>query len=127
MRNKYHNRQVYLSNGERVDSVRELNRYNQLLILEKAGKITNLRRQVKYTLIPAQYQEYARYSAKTGRTLKNGRKLLERECAYIADFVYFDCALGKEVVEDTKGVRTPDYIIKRKLMLWVHGIHVCEV
>lgn len=127
MRNKYHNRQVYLPNGERVDSVRELTRYNQLLILEKAGKITNLRRQVKYILVPAQYQEYARYSAKTGKALKSGRKLLERECAYIADFVYFDCALGKEVVEDTKGVRTPDYIIKRKLMLWVHGIRVCEV
>ncbi len=127
MRNKYHNRQVYLPNGERVDSIRELTRYNQLLMLEKAGKITNLRRQVKYILVPAQYQEYARHSEKTGKALKNGRKLLERECAYIADFVYFDCALGKEVVEDTKGVRTPDYIIKRKLMLWVHGIQVCEV
>lgn len=127
MRNKYHNQRVYLPNGERVDSVRELTRYNQLLILEKAGKITNLRRQVKYILVPAQYQEYARYSEKTGKPLKSGSKLLERECAYIADFVYYDCSLGKEVVEDTKGVRTPDYIIKRKLMLWVHGISICEV
>ena len=124
---KYHNRQVTLPNGEKVDSLRELTRYNQLLILERSGRITNLRRQVKYTLVPAQYQEYSRYSAKTGKMLKNGRKLLERECAYIADFVYFDCALGREVVEDTKGVRTPEYIIKRKLMLWVHGIQIQEV
>ena len=124
---KYHNRQVTLPNGEKIDSLRELTRYNQLLILERSGRITNLRRQVKFLLIPAQYQEYPRQSAKTGKALKAGRKLLEREIAYIADFVYFDCALGREAVEDAKGVRTPEYIIKRKLMLWVHGIQVQEV
>ena len=92
---KYHNRQVTLPNGEKVDSLRELTRYNQLLILERSGRITNLRRQVKYTLVPAQYQEYSRHSAKTGKMLKNGRKLLERECAYIADFVYFIVLSGE--------------------------------
>ena len=49
-------------------------------------------------------------------------KLLERECSYIADFVYIKN--GKIVVEDTKGVRTKEYIIKRKLMLYVHNIRV---
>lgn len=44
---------------------------------------------------------------------------------YIADFVYHED--GMQVVEDTKGVRTADYIIKRKLMLWVHGIRIKEV
>ena len=56
--------------------------------------------------------------------MKKG-KLLERECAYIADFVYTEN--GKIVVEDTKGLRTKDYIIKRKLMLYVHNIRVREV
>ena len=126
-RTKYHNRAVTLQSGEKIDSIRELNRYRQLQLLEQAGRISNLRRQVKFVLIPAQYQEYERHSPKTGKPLKNGRKLIERECAYLADFVYYDCALGCAVVEDTKGVRTPDYIIKRKLMLLVHGIRVQEV
>lgn len=126
-KSKYHNRQVTLLNGEKIDSLRELTRYNQLLVLERAGRITDLRRQVKYVLIPAQYQVSPRVSARTGRALKDSRKLLERECAYIADFVYFDCALGREVVEDAKGVRTPDYVIKRKLMLKEHGIRIQEV
>ena len=54
-------------------------------------------------------------------------KLLERECSYVADHVYFDLALGKVVVEDVKGVRTEAYKIKKKLMLWVHGIVISEV
>lgn len=52
-------------------------------------------------------------------------KLLERKCSYIADFVYWD---GFEmVVEDTKGMRTKEYIIKRKLMLYKYGIRIKEV
>lgn len=45
---------------------------------------------------------------------------------YIADFVYTDAATGKLVVEDAKGMRTRDYIIKRKLMLYIHGIKIRE-
>ena len=52
-------------------------------------------------------------------------KVLERATYYVADFVYEEN--GKKVVEDTKGVKTKDYILKRKLMLWVHGIRVREV
>lgn len=52
-------------------------------------------------------------------------KSIERECAYIADFVYAEN--GKIVVEDTKGVRTPEYIVKRKLMLYLYGIKIKEV
>jgi hypothetical protein len=88
----------------------------ELNILVNAGMITNLRRQVKYVLIPAQYEEV--------KGKKKG-KLVERECAYKADFVYEQN--GETIVEDTKGFRTKDYIIKRKLMLFVYGIRVMEV
>lgn len=93
------------------DSKKEAKRYQELILLEKAGYISNLERQVKFVLIPAQ---------------RINGKVAERECSYIADFVYLDEG-GKKVVEDTKGVKTKDYIIKRKLMLWVHGIRIKEV
>lgn len=95
-----------------------------MLLLEKAGAITDLQRQVKFVLIPAQYETFERYGKK-GQRLKDGQRCIEKECAYVADFVYTEN--GKKVVEDTKGFRTKDYIIKRKLMLWVHGIRIKEV
>lgn len=82
------------------------------------------RRQVKYVLIPAQY-EHPESTTKKGR----GR-CVERECAYIADFVYKTILPDGDtltIVEDTKGFRTKDYIIKRKLMLSVYGIRIREI
>jgi len=108
---KYHNRKTRY-NGEKFDSKKEANRYAELLLLERAGKIEDLRRQVKFELIPVQRV--------------NG-KIAERAAAYIADFVYVDNETGKTVVEDTKGVRTRDYILKRKLMLYKYGIGIREV
>lgn len=108
------------------DSKKEYRRYMELSLLERAGAITNLRRQVKYVLLPAQREstgEFYKKGVKKGH-LKPG-KLLERECSYVADFDYMRD--GVHVVEDTKGVRTKDYIIKRKLMLYVHGIAVKEI
>lgn len=122
---KYHSRKITVD-SETFDSKKEYRRFCELSLLERAGEITNLQRQVKFVLIPAQYEEYERYSTKTGKRLKNGRRVVERECSYIADFVYKNYA-GETVVEDTKGFRTTDYIIKRKLMLWVHGIRIREV
>ena len=110
--NKYHNRKVITSDGIEHASQKDANRWCELKLLERAGKIFDLDRQVKFTLIPAQREE---------------GKLIERECAYIADFVYIDAESGKLIVEDTKGVRTKDYIIKRKLMLWKEGIRIKEV
>lgn len=109
--NKYHARKVTLC-GETFDSQRECNRYCELAMLQKAGEISGLRRQVKYELIPAQ---------------KIGGKTVERATTYIADFVYDED--GRTVVEDVKSppTRTPEYKIKRKLMLWRHGIRVREV
>ena len=125
--NKYHNKKITVD-GETFDSKREYNRYRELVLLERAGEISNLRRQVKFVLIPAQYEKTPeRYtSGKHKGELKPG-KLLERECAYLADFVYIDNANNKKVVEDVKGVRTKEYIIKRKLMLCRFGIRIKEI
>ena len=118
--NKYGSKKVEV-NGIVFDSKKEAKRYSELLLLEKAGAIRNLQRQVKFVLIPAQ-REQDIIGKRGGR--KPG-KLIEKECAYIADFVYQEA--GKTVVEDTKGFRTKDYIIKRKLMLHEHGIRIREI
>ena len=111
--------------GYVFDSKKEYRRWQELRLMEKAGQIQNLQRQVKYILIPAQYERYERYSQKTGKRLQDGVRCIEREVGYISDFVYEKA--GKTVVEDTKGFRTADYKIKRKLMLHVHGIKIQEV
>ena len=122
MRNKYYSKKVEV-NGIVFDSKKEAKRYNELLLLEKAGVIHDLQRQVKFVLIPAQRE--ADTVGKRGGIYKG--KTIEKECAYIADFVYRYTTSNVKVVEDTKGFRTKDYIIKRKLMLWVHGIRISEV
>lgn len=99
-----------VQDGQVFDSGQESRRYTELKLLEKAGEITNLRTQVKYKLIPKQDKPGGGY---------------ERPVTYTADFVYFKN--GHEVVEDSKGHRTQQYVIRRKLMLWVHGIQVQEV
>ena len=124
--NKYHNRKVITSDGIEHDSQKEARRWSELLLLQRAGKIKDLQRQVEYELIPNQYETYERYGNK-GQRLKDGVKLVERRCCYIADFVYTDLSTGKTIVEDTKGLKTKDYIIKRKLMLYIHHIRVMEV
>ena len=106
---KYKNRKLTIA-GEVFDSQKEYSRYRELALLQKAGQISDLKRQVKYELIPSQ---------------RIGGKVVEKSCAYIADFVYREN--GETVVEDTKGFRTKDYIIKRKLMLYVYGIRIREV
>ena len=123
---KYHNIKTKTFDGIEFDSRKEARRWNELKLLERAKEISNLQRQVKYVLIPAQYETIERYSKK-GDRLKDGTKLIEREVAYIADFVYTDMKTGKTVVEDTKGVKTKDYIIKRKLMLYLHQIRIKEI
>jgi hypothetical protein len=120
---KYHSKKVEI-NGMVFDSKKEAKRFSELSLMEKSGAITDLQTQVKFVLIPAQYKFIERYGKK-GQRLKDGKKCLEKECAYIADFCYFQN--GVKVVEDTKGFKTKDYIIKRKLMLHVHGIKIQEI
>lgn len=121
---KYHSRKI-TADGETFDSQKEYRRWQALRLLERAGQIQGLRRQVRFELIPPQYETTERYSQKTGKRLKDEKKLVERGVHYIADFVY-SRPDGAMVVEDTKGVQTPEYIIKRKLMLKVHGIKILE-
>lgn len=106
---KYGNRKVE-RDGIVFDSVKECQRYCELKLMQRAGVISDLQLQVPYELIPTQ---------------RIDGKLAEKALNYVADFVYKQN--GQTVVEDTKGMRTKDYIIKRKLMLWVHGIRIREV
>jgi len=113
--------------GHTFDSKKESNRYLELKLLERGKVISDLRTQVKFELIPAQYAPDEVKMLKSGKEKIVKGKCLERECSYIADFVYTDLRTGKTFVEDSKGMRTPEYVIKRKLMLWVHGIKILEV
>lgn len=118
---KYHSKKVTVG-GETFDSSREYRRFCELKLLQRAGKISDLQRQVEFVLIPTQ-REPGEIGPRGG--VKPG-KVIEKECAYIADFVYVNDK-GETVVEDTKGFKTKDYIIKRKLMLYVHGIRIQEI
>ena len=118
MKSKYSNRKV-TRDGMTFDSVKEYRRYVELSLLERAGRIHNLQRQVKYMLIPSQFGMVT--DTETGR---QKRVCLERECSYIADFAYYEN--DELVVEDAKGFKTPEYKIKRKLMLQNYGIKIKE-
>ena len=80
-----------------------------------------MRRQVKFLLIPSQFEEVVDAKGKPKQ------KCIERPCVYVADFQYQDAHTGELTVEDTKGVRTKEYIIKRKLMLSVYNIRIKEI
>lgn len=122
VKTKYHSRKI-TRDGITFDSVKEYRRFCELSLLEKAGAITDLKRQVEFVLIPAQ-REPDKVGVRGG-VIKG--KTIELAVKYVADFVYHNAEDGKMVVEDTKGFKTKDYIIKRKLMLWVHGIRIKEV
>lgn len=115
---KYHSRKI-TRDGMTFDSMKEFRRWKELQLLERAGKIENLRRQVKFILIPSQYEKTT--DPKTGKTKL---QCVERECSYYADFVYIEH--GETVVEDAKGLKTDVYILKRKLMLEKYGIRIRE-
>ena len=109
---KYHNKRSIGADGFVYASRREHRRYAELRLMEKAGLIKDLQRQVKYSLIPSQRDADG--------------KLIEHGVDYVADFAYIDAA-GNLIVEDAKGAKTQAYIIKRKLMLHVYGIRIREV
>lgn len=106
---KYRNQKVE-QDGITHDSRKEARRWAELQAMQEAGQISDLRRQVKFELIPSQRRA-------------DGKA--ERACSYVADFVYTKS--GAQIVADAKGMKTKDYILKRKLMLYVHGITVLEV
>jgi hypothetical protein len=112
---KFGNRKTVVD-GETFDSRKEARRYAELKLLERAGEVRNIQRQVPFVLIPAQLDERGR--------------VIENPARYIADFVYNDRA-GRLIVEDVKGYKQGTayavFVLKRKLMLKVHGIRVTEV
>lgn len=108
---KYKNRMTQTADGIVHDSVKEARRWDELKMLERAGVIKDLERQVRFELIPSQRE--ADTIGKRGGIIKG--KVIERPCYYIADFVYKQD--GQTIVEDTKGVRTEAFRIKKKLML----------
>ena len=107
---KYRSRKVTID-GIRFDSQREASRWLQLKLLQQAGRISELERQVKFVLIPSQRDESG--------------KVIEKQVAYIADFVYLKD--GKTVVEDSKGYRTEVYRLKKKMMLYFFHVRIQEV
>ena len=120
MWSKYHNRETKVG-GLRFQSRKEAVRWCQLNALLDEGKISNLRRQVKYVLIPAQREKET--ITPRGRMVPG--KVIERELSYIADFVYEKD--GETIVEDVKGYRAEVYRIKKKLLLYFYGIRIKEV
>lgn len=125
---KYNSKKTIID-GISFDSAKEAKRYRELKLLEKVGEIRNLQLQVKYPLIPSQYEETGETYTRGSHKGEKKKRLIERPVSYVADFVYEES--GKTVVEDVKGYRGGGayavFKIKRKLMLWVHGIRVREV
>jgi len=96
--------------GITFDSKREAKRYSELKLMERAGVISDLQRQVKFELQPAFYLD-----GKTYRAIN-----------YIADFVYYKVKTGEEVVEDCKGFRTDVYKLKAKMFAYQYGVSILE-
>lgn len=96
---KYHSKKTYCNHGHVHDSKLEAMRCNELHLLQKAGQISGLEVQKEYILLNPQKYE---------------RMPNERKVSYIADFVYIEN--GMTIIEDTKGFKTPEYIIKRKFL-----------
>lgn len=125
-RSKYGNRKIKTEDGLIFDSKKEKERYDTLRLLERRGEIWNLKRQVRYLLLP-KITEKVPVQLKTKVSYKD--TTLFRETAYIADFVYTDSE-GNEVVEDVKAnewFQDPVYKLKKKLMYMIHHIKIKEI
>jgi hypothetical protein len=131
---KLNNKSIVID-GIEFQSQKEGKRYAELKLLQRAGEISDLELQKKYELIPAQYEivetgEHYKVGERKGQP-KTKRVCIEQSVVYIADFVYQKN--GQTVVEDVKGYRDPSsatyakFVLKRKMMLWIHGIRIKEI
>ena len=121
-KNKYHAKKVTIC-GIDFDSKKEGMRHLLLKDMERRGEISDLRLQVPFQLLPAIYEdEVVQLKTKT----KVEKRLVQRAVHYVADFVYTDKD-GIQHVEDTKGLRLPDYVLKKKMMLAILGIKITEI
>lgn len=108
--NKYHNIKTVVD-GITFDSKLEAKRYGELKLLEKGNLIFGLELQPKFPIVV------------------NGKKI----CTYIADFKYIlktsqpQGVGSEEIIEDVKGMKTPIYNLKKKLMKAIHGIDIVEI
>lgn len=126
--NKYHSKKI-TRDGMTFDSLKEYRRWTELALLANAGQIRSLHRQVRFDLIPTQREESNEvYKAGPQKGLPKPGKTLENAVFYVADFTYWQD--GKFVVEDVKGYKKGAaynlFVIKRKLMLYIHGIRIKE-
>ena len=119
--NKYHAKSVVID-GIKFPSGKEGERFIYLRELEKRGEISNLRRQVRFELLPAAYKDVVKHLKTKDKVV---RRLFLNPVSYVADFVYEKD--GQTVVEDTKGYKTPEYIIKKKMMYALKGIEIQEI
>ena len=128
--NKFGAKRVIAPNGEVFDSKKEYTRWCELQLLERAGKVSGLKRQVTFELIPSQREKSTQvYKAGPQKGLPKPGAVIEKACSYVADFVYCD-EKGNTVVEDTKGLKKGAaydlFAIKRKLFLYRYGIKIKE-
>lgn len=122
---KYGNKTIYTQEGK-FDSRKEYRRWTELRLMERDGIIAGLRRQVRYEIIPAIWEDRPK-QLKT--KIKMERRCVQMAAHYTADFVYTDVATGKTIVEDVKGrdaTKTEAYGLRKKLMRYVHGIEIVE-
>lgn len=118
---KYKNKRVECD-GRVFDSLKEYRRYCQLKMLLQCGAISDLKLQVPFELIPPVYEDVVvQLKTKT----KVERRCVQRAIRYVADFVYMKD--GQMVVEDTKGFRTKEYELKKKMMLALLGTVIREI
>ena len=115
---KYFSRKITVD-GIIFDSRKEATRYRELKLLQRVGQISDLQLQVRFELLPAQYADTESVYTRGAKKGKHKRRCIEQSVVYVADFVYTEN--GRQIVEDTKGVRTKDYILKRKLFRWRYG------
>lgn len=120
--NKYHARKV-----GKYASQKEADRAAELKIMERAGIISGLKEQVPFVLSETKRGESPGiYKKGPSKGLPKPGPVIEKACYYVADFTYYDKQKGKFVVEDCKGYRTAEYIVKRKWMLDKHKIRIYE-
>lgn len=120
-KHKFNNKKMSTPDGE-FDSKGEWERWIFLKEALGNGQISELRRQVKYTLIPTQYRtEIVHLKTKD----KEVKRVAEREITYTADFVYEKN--GEKIVEDFKGFPNDRWPLKKAMMLYFHGIAIREV
>lgn len=133
-RNKYSNHKVVTKDGK-FDSKLEYSRYVFLQHQERIGRIYKLQKQVPFELIPQQVVTIPQFSEKTGKPIKNKVIVAEQALFYVADFTYYivdpadptNVSKRLPILEDTKGFRTSDYKIKRKVIRHLRHIPITEI